>query len=129
MYSSESLTQVVLFVWHVRSYLVGLVWVLYDFACGVLRHIRAQMRQRQGTPAENRWQELFALRWAVDKLHFQKGHTSCKNESSKYYEPTVNPYRYEELHGVDTEAAEQVLARHYDNQNIKTNWAFFCVSL
>ena len=34
MYSSESLTQVVLFVWHVLSYLGGVTWAIYDFACG-----------------------------------------------------------------------------------------------
>ena len=45
MYSSESLTQVVMFVWHVLSYLRGVTFVVYDFACGVLRRLRAQMRK------------------------------------------------------------------------------------
>ena len=51
---------------------------------------------------------MLALRWVVDKLHWAKGHTSCKSESSRYYEPSVDPGRYPELVGVDTEAAEQI---------------------
>ena len=108
MYSSESLTQVVMFVWHVLSYLRGVTCVVYDFACGVLRHLRAQMRKRQGTPAHASWEKLLSLKWIVDKLHFGRGHTACKNESSTYYEPSVNPYSHDEIVGVDTEGAEQI---------------------
>lgn len=91
MYSSESLTQVVLFVWRVLSYLPGIRWVLYDFACGVLRHLRVQAEAREGEHREA-WKKLLALRWLVDKLHFCKGHKACKNPQSKFYEPSVNPY-------------------------------------
>ena len=108
MYSSESLTQVVLFVRHVLSYLRGVTCVVYDFACGVLRHLLAQMRKRQGTPAHASWEKLLSLKWIVDKLHFGRGHTACKNESSTYYEPSVNPYSHDEIVGVDTEGAEQI---------------------
>ena len=91
MYSSESLTQVLLFVWYVLSYLKGVKWVLYDFACGMLRFLRAQRTRRQGVVL-HAWDTLLALNWRVDKLHFCKGHTACKNEESPYYEPDVNPF-------------------------------------
>ena len=108
MFSSESLTQVILFVWHILSYLTGLSWVVYDFACGAVRHIRTSSQKRQGKPAQEAWIKLLSLRWVVDKLHFFKGHTACKDESSRYYEPKVNPYAHKEIIGVDTEAAEQI---------------------
>ena len=92
MYSSESITQVVLFVWHVLSYLQGITWVLYDFACGVLRFLRNQALKRDGKPFRKHWQVLLNLRWVVDKLHFKSGHSGCKDPNSKYYEPSVNPY-------------------------------------
>jgi hypothetical protein len=108
MYSSESLTQVILFVWHVLSYLRTVEWVIYDFACGILRHIRVQMRKRQGTASHAAWGKLMALKWVIDRLHFGKGHTACKDEKSTYFEPSVNPYACDELVGIDTEAAEQI---------------------
>ena len=92
LYSTESLTQVLLFVWHVTTYVTGLVWVLYDYACGMVRHLRAQAPQKEGTSAHQAWLIMQALRWVVDRLHFCKGHKACKCETSKYYEPSVNPY-------------------------------------
>jgi hypothetical protein len=108
MYSSESLTQVILFVWHMLTYLTCTTWVIYDFACGALRHIRTQMDKRRGRPSESSWRRLLSLNWAVDRLHFGKGHVACKDEASTYYEPCVNPFSHSELLGIDTEAAEQI---------------------
>ena len=101
MYSSESLSQVVLLVWLVLTYMHGIQCVVYDFACGVLRHARKQAHLRAGKPSEVAWRKLLSLRWVVDKFHFGKGHTACRNPSSSYYEPSVNPYAYQELVGVD----------------------------
>jgi hypothetical protein len=92
MYSSESLTQVVLFVWYVLGYLQGLMGVIYDFACGVLRHLRVQASKRTERSQKDNWEKLLGLQWWVDRLHFKKGHKACKDPTSKYYEPAVNPY-------------------------------------
>ncbi|CAJ1421344.1 unnamed protein product [Effrenium voratum] len=106
-YSTESITQVLLFVQHVLVYMVHVSWVVYDFACGVVRHMRTQCRQRAGKPEETEWRRMAGLRWVIDKLHFQ-GHKGCRNPTSTWFLPDVNPYAHTVLRGVDTEAAEQV---------------------
>ncbi|CAJ1450081.1 unnamed protein product, partial [Effrenium voratum] len=46
MFSSESLTQVVFFVWSMLAALRRLEWVIYDFACGVTEFLANQCRIR-----------------------------------------------------------------------------------
>jgi hypothetical protein len=83
--STESLTQVLLFVWSILSYLPGMVWVLYDFACGMVRFIRSQVGKRCGAPELSNWLKLQEKKWVVDKLHFFTGHKGCSSESGYSY--------------------------------------------
>ena len=89
MYSSESRTQVVMFVWSIVQRLCSLQWVVYDFACGIVQFLASQRSRRQGAAADG-WRSLQGLHWVLDKLHFH-GHT-CRDESSANYNPDVNPY-------------------------------------
>ena len=90
MFSSESLTQVVFFVWSMLAALRRLEWVIYDFACGVTEFLANQCRIRPDLAAKHNWQKLMGLRWVLDKLHFH-GH-KCRQEGSPSYNPNVNPY-------------------------------------
>ena len=91
MYATESQGQVVSFLDDILQMLPRTAWVIYDFACGIRRHIRTQLSLRRSKPEASRWQALDALTWAVDKMHF-KTHKGCRNPQSPWYEPSVNPY-------------------------------------
>ena len=136
MTSTESVTQVVLFVHMVQQYLRDIAYVVYDYACGVRRFLRPKVEARAGSPEAREWQKLWSLQWLVDRLHFA-GHTGCRNPESSFYDPDVNPHAAKllwaaflgfllcffvlrepwlqpatqaspKLRGVDTEAAEQI---------------------
>ena len=79
----------------------ALQYVIYDNACAVVR----MLRKRGGAC----WNILKQLKWVIDRLHF-KSHTACKDASSSWYVPDVNPNQYHQLQGVDTEAAEQIFS-------------------
>ena len=71
MYASESLTPVLIFV----SFLLGLIrdlqFVLYDNACGMVRHMRKQLLVRQfAQSVADWWNKLAALKWVIDRLHW-----------------------------------------------------------
>ena len=91
MYATESQGQAVSFVDDILQMLPRTAWVTYDFACGIRRHIRAQLSLRLSKPEASRWQALDALTWVVDKMHF-KTHKGCRKPQSPWYEPSVNPY-------------------------------------
>ena len=91
MYSSESLTQVLLFVACVLSYMIGVTWVVYDFACGMRRFLKAQRGKRVNTKEEKAWDTFLALHWVLDRLHYQS-HKACRDASSKYFDNDVNPH-------------------------------------
>ena len=84
MYATESQGQVVSFLDDILQMLPRTAWVIYDFACGIRRHICAQLSLRRSKPEASRWQALDALTWAVDKMHF-KTHKGCRN-------PHIAPY-------------------------------------
>jgi len=103
---AESLTQVLLLTHRLLRRIPSLVWVVYDNACGMKRFLRNQCRlhKRSSTAA---WAAMQELKFVCDRVHYH-GHKACKNPDSTYYEPSVDPYKYPDLVGVDTEAAEQV---------------------
>ena len=57
--------------------------------------------------ASGAWAALMKRIWVVDKLHFWY-HTGCRDPGSSYYVEEVDPYKYPEIVGMDTEAAEQI---------------------
>ena len=89
MQSTESLTQVVLFVWAILQNVARLHWVVYDFACGVVQFLNRQSARRPTAVAE-KWRRLQSLRWVLDRLHFH-GH-KCREPGSANYNPDVSPY-------------------------------------
>ena len=60
MYSSESLTQVAMFVWTILNYCHSLQWAIYDFACGMLPFLARRSSSNQAAAA--------SLRWVLDRL-------------------------------------------------------------
>jgi hypothetical protein len=97
-----------LFLLNLRTLFDDLVYVIYDNACAVARHLRK--RQRSSPPADPEdvaWKWLLALKWVIDRLHFCY-HRACRDETSSWYVPGVDPAEHSTLEGVDTEAAEQI---------------------
>ena len=70
---------------------------------------RAKSGKKRRGASSVAWTRLLGLQWIVDRLHFCY-HKACRNKKSSYYLARVNPYRYKEIHGVNSEAAEQVFA-------------------
>ena len=108
LYGSESCTQVVEFVWLIVGGLHQIAFIAYDNACGLVRFIMSQSGQRAGE-AKAAWAVLEQLSWVIDKLHFCY-HKACRTRLSRYFLPRANPYHCTKLHGIDTEAAEQVFS-------------------
>ena len=108
LYGSESCTQVVEFVWLIVGVLHQIAFIAYDNACGLVRFIMSQSGQRAGE-AKAAWAVLEQLSWVIDKLHFCY-HKACRTRLSRYFLPRANPYHCTKLHGIDTEAAEQVFS-------------------
>ena len=108
MYASESVTQVVLLVQHLLTLFTALAFIIYDNACGAARTVRKRVRDG-GLPVavQQAWQRLAALNWVVDRLHLRY-HSACRQPSSPWFVPAVDPAAHPDLHGIDTEAAEQV---------------------
>ena len=106
----ESLTQVVLFVFKVLQSIPTLAFIVYDFACGARRFMRrqAQASHRRATGVQTAWRLLQNLIWVCDRLHYQ--FHKCRDSSEPSYLPEVNPHIYEELRGIDSEAAEQIFS-------------------
>ena len=108
MYVHESLTQVVLFVYTILQLMTGLTWAVYDNACGAMCFVVKQMKMRH--PAcQAAWGAVARLKWACDRLHWHF-HRACRDETSSYYNPDVNPYLHDELAGLNSEAAEQMFS-------------------
>ena len=98
-----------IFAWHVVKLLGDVRYVIYDFACGLLRVMRKAAHAAEGEPSHAAWSKLLSLRWVVDRLHY-RGHRGCKDPASSWYEPDVNPDTREALRGVDSEACEQLFS-------------------
>ena len=91
--------------------------MLQDNACGLFRHLRKQLADRKSNfDASASWSRLSQLALLIDRLHWTY-HKSCRDPSSPYYVPDVDPSRYPTLVGVDTEAAEQIF-------HIANRWQF-----
>ena len=61
-----------------------------------------------GESVPQQWIALSALLWVVDRLHFRY-HCGCRIEGGWKVEE-VNPYKYDCLHGINTQANEQVFS-------------------
>ena len=120
MYSSESPTQVLLLVMRLMKIFGTVAYVLYDNACGIVRHLRKQLsNRRQAGLNIDAWELLLLIRWIIDKLHWTY-HKSCKDPASSYYVSGVSPHEYPQLVGIDTEAAEQIWWMQYSMQAWRT---------
>ena len=108
MHASESLTQVLLLVLELLAVMPGLRYVLYDNACGVVRHLRKQLATTKMTEEVAKgWRLLAALAWVVDRLHWTY-HRCWRDPAGSWSVPGVAPSEHSALVGVDAEAAEQV---------------------
>ena len=112
LYSSESCTQVAMFMSYVLGFLpVGNV--LYDNACGMRRYLKNRILafQRKMEEVPPQWRRLAALVWVIDRLHFRY-HRGCRLVGGPFEEPEANPYhaKYDWLHGINTQANEQVFS-------------------
>jgi len=108
MYSSESITQLLVFLCFVLGFFADLEFIIYDNACGVVRSLKKKVRTHAGSPAlAAAWGVLASLQWVIVRLHWTY-HTGCRDASTGWYVPGVDPHAYPSLLGVDTEAAEQV---------------------
>lgn len=107
MYSSESFTQIVIMVLALVRLFVNLQFIIYDNACGVVRHLRKQHRIRQAAEEDTcgAWSALLALKWVIDRLHFVY-HRGCRRRGSAWFVEGVDPAEHPELLGVDTEARD-----------------------
>lgn len=108
MYSSESVTQILFLALSLRQLFGAMAFLLYDNACGVVRHLRKQLadRTRQSLKVDA-WTDLLRISWVVDRLHWHY-HRACKDPENSYYVAGVNPHDHAALLGIDTEAAEQI---------------------
>ena len=123
MYASESLTQVLLLVWHLLRLLPQLQYVVYDNACGVVRHVTKQSVARASDAhVLVGWRRLAMLKWVVDRLHWSY-HRGCRDPESARFVPGVDPACHLDLVGVDTPGCEQVF--HIANrwQSVLSNTA------
>ena len=110
MWSSESISQLLLFLMSVMEFCTDLAYVIYDNACAVARHLRKRQRESPpADPAAPAWAWLLQLRWVIDRLHFTY-HKSCRDRTSALYVPGVDADEHPCLKGVDTEAAEQLFS-------------------
>lgn len=108
MYSSESVTQVLVFIAFVLEFFTDLRFVIYDNACGMVRSLKKKCKTHAASPLlASAWGVLAALQWVIDRLHWTY-HRGCRDQSSGWYVPGVDPASHPVLIGVDTEAAEQV---------------------
>jgi hypothetical protein len=90
-------------------------YVVYDNACGVVRHLNKQIRERTLSPVVlAAWQVMASLKWVIDRLHWTY-HRGCRDSKSGWYVPGVDPAGHPSLLGIDTEGAEQVF-------HIATRW-------
>ena len=108
MYSSESVTQVLVFIAFVLEFFTDLHYVIYDNACGLVRSLKKKCKTHADSPlVAAAWGVLTGLLWVIDRLHWTY-HTGCRDQSSGWYVPGVDPASHPALIGVDTEAAEQI---------------------
>lgn len=108
MFSSESLTQIDIFTFAMMKLFPALRYVVYDNACGVVRHVKKQVSARAGAPQQvAAWRKLSQLHWVIDRLHATY-HRACKDETGGWYVPNITADCFPDLDGADTEAAEQV---------------------
>lgn len=108
MFASESISQLLIFICALRSLFSGLMYVIYDNACAVKRHLRKHQRDSPPGDSDNvTWKWLLALRWVIDRLHLTY-HKACRDRSSSWFVEGVDPIEHPVLKGVDTEAAEQI---------------------
>ena len=108
MYASESITQVLVFVSFVVGFFVDMRFLIYDNACGVVRSLNKKLRLHAASPVlAAAWGVVAGLQWVIDRLHWTY-HTGCRDASTGWYVPGVDPHAHSALLGVDTEAAEQV---------------------
>ena len=106
VYSSESPTQVVLLLHALLNAFPALRYVVYDNACGMVRHMRKSLLTAVAS-ARAAWRRVASMTWVLDRLHFTY-HRVCQDPASSYFVCEVNPHIYPELAGIDTEAAEHV---------------------
>ena len=108
MFSSESLAQIFLLVHQLLRMIPDLSHIIYDNACGAARSLRKRLSSlRSGTQPAQSWAKLHALHWVIDRLHLRY-HTACRQPHGSWHVPGVDPAEHPRLHGVDTEAAEQI---------------------
>lgn len=108
MFASESLTQVTIFVWSLLLAFPQLEYVLYDNACGMVRHLKKVLREKKyATDCGANWERLALLAWVIDRLHFTY-HKCWRDPKSPWFVEHVNPDDHQKLLGVDTEGAEQI---------------------
>ena len=111
LYASESCTQVAIFVSRMKSWLSGLTYVFYDNACGVRRFLAARIRvyTDKGEEVPPALITLAGLVWIIDRLHFRY-HRGCRLQGTQWYVEGVDPYDYDGLKGLNTQANEQVFS-------------------
>lgn len=109
MFASESPTQVLLFVFALLGLFGDLSHIIYDNACGIVRHLRKQLAKKEAAHDDTAvaWSALLALQWVIDRLHFTY-HRACRRRMSAWFVDGVDPGDHPILHGIDTEAAEQI---------------------
>ena len=87
MFSAESIAQVALFLMGIWEIFNDLVYVIYDNACAVKRHLRKRVREDplldEAHPAW-RWLTVSAI-WVIDRLHFGY-HKACRDVKSSWSE-------------------------------------------
>ena len=107
-YASESVTQVLFLAQHLLALFSTLAYIIYDNACGAARTVARKLRDPNTSgPQRVAWERLAALHWVVDRLHLRY-HSACRDASSGWFVPGVDPADHAVLRGVNTEAAEQV---------------------
>ena len=92
MYNSESPTQVLMLVWRVLRLLQSVTFVVYDFACGMLRTLRRRMHEASSAEVTSAWAQLLSLAWVIDRLHFG-GHGGLPKPQLKLLRARLRPIK------------------------------------
>ena len=83
MFGSESIiTLVLLFVLAMHSVFEDLVYIIYDNACAMIRHLNKRQRQCSGAMTTTSiWRWMMSLLWVIDRLHFGY-HKACQDKNT-----------------------------------------------
>ena len=74
---------------------------VYDNACALAQHVRAQHRRHKTSVSE----QLAHLIYVLDRWH-KRNHTACLDPASARHVPEVDVDQYPDLHGLNTDVNE-----------------------